>query len=268
MARPHRIFTAVVALALAAGLAAPVTAQDRHDDIVDVARSAGSFGTLLAAAEAAGLVDALQGRGPLTVFAPTDEAFGRLPAGAVDALLLPENRDRLRAILTYHVVAGKVMAADVKTSMVQTVNGKKLDVKVADNGVQIYGGHGYIRETGVEQYVRDMRITLVYEGTTQIQALDLLGRKVLQTQGRGLMHFVGEMQTAAAALREQRPALADTLDTVAAEWGDMTMTLGAKAMENVDEVAAGAVDYLFYSTYAVLVYCWARMAATAAAPVR
>lgn len=163
--------------------------------------------------------------------------------------------------------AARARAGELMDFLTPIVKGglTELGFESVNHALQIYGGHGYIRETGVEQYVRDMRITLVYEGTTQIQALDLLGRKVLQTQGKGLMHFVDEMQAAVRALREHRPELADALDGLAAEWGDMTMTLGGKAMEDVDEVAAGAVDYLFYSTYAVLAYCWARMATTAAA---
>ena len=82
-------------------------------DIVDTAVSAGSFNTLAAALKAAGLVDTLKSEGPFTVFAPTDEAFAKLPAGTVETLLRPANRDRLRAILTYHVVPGNVMAKDV-----------------------------------------------------------------------------------------------------------------------------------------------------------
>ena len=106
-------------------------------DIVAVASSAGSFNTLVAAVKAAGLVDTLQGTGPFTVFAPTDEAFAKLPAGTVESLLKPENKEKLVAILTYHVVAGKVMAADVKTMEVKTVNGKELDIKVTDGTVTV-----------------------------------------------------------------------------------------------------------------------------------
>lgn len=106
-------------------------------DIVSVASSAGSFKTLVAAVKAAGLVETLQGKGPFTVFAPTDEAFAKLPAGTVEDLLKPENKDKLVAILTYHVVPGKVMAADVKTMMVKTVNGKELSIKVEDGKVTV-----------------------------------------------------------------------------------------------------------------------------------
>ncbi len=106
-------------------------------DIVAVASSAGSFNTLVAAVKAAGLVETLQGPGPFTVFAPTDEAFAKLPKGTVEDLLKPENKEKLVAILTYHVIAGKVMAADVKTMKAKTVNGKELDVNVADGTVTV-----------------------------------------------------------------------------------------------------------------------------------
>jgi uncharacterized surface protein with fasciclin (FAS1) repeats len=91
----------------------------------------------VAAVKAAGLVETLQGKGPFTVFAPTDEAFAKLPAGTVADLLKPENKDKLVAILTYHVVPGKVMAANVKTMMVQTVNGQDLSIKVDDGKVTV-----------------------------------------------------------------------------------------------------------------------------------
>lgn len=107
-------------------------------DIVDVAVSAGQFTTLAAALEAAGLVDTLKGEGPFTVFAPTDEAFAKLPAGTVEHLLQPENRDQLIAILTYHVVPGKVYAADVvKLDSATTVNGADVTITVGDDGVDV-----------------------------------------------------------------------------------------------------------------------------------
>ena len=107
-------------------------------DIVDVAVSAGQFNTLAAALQAAGLVDTLKGDGPFTVFAPTDEAFAKLPAGTVETLLKPENKDQLIAILTYHVVAGKVVAADVvKLNSATTVNGADVMVAVSDKGVRL-----------------------------------------------------------------------------------------------------------------------------------
>lgn len=114
--------------------AAPNPAQtDRphseNDDIVEVAVKAGSFNTLAAALQAAGLVETLKGDGPFTVFAPTDEAFAKLPAGTVEELLKPENKDKLTAILTYHVVSGKVMSSDLlSTSAAKTLNGQKAPI--------------------------------------------------------------------------------------------------------------------------------------------
>jgi uncharacterized surface protein with fasciclin (FAS1) repeats len=107
-------------------------------DIVDTAVSAGQFNTLAAALEAAGLVDTLKSEGPFTVFAPTDDAFAKLPEGTVETLLKPENRDQLVSILTYHVVPGKVMASDVvKISEATTVNGSDIAIKVMDGSVHI-----------------------------------------------------------------------------------------------------------------------------------
>jgi uncharacterized surface protein with fasciclin (FAS1) repeats len=106
-------------------------------DIVSVASSADNFKTLVAAVKAAGLVETLRGKGPFTVFAPTDEAFAKLPAGTLEDLLKPENKDKLVAILTYHVVPGKVMAADAKTMQVKTVNGKELSIKVEAGKVTV-----------------------------------------------------------------------------------------------------------------------------------
>jgi uncharacterized surface protein with fasciclin (FAS1) repeats len=112
----------IIGAALALSAALPAQAQTRS--IVETAAGAGQFSTLLAAARAAGLVEALNGRGPLTVFAPTDSAFRRLPAGTVEALLRPENRERLRAVLTYHVVPARVAARDVphQPTLVATLN--------------------------------------------------------------------------------------------------------------------------------------------------
>ena len=107
-------------------------------DIVDTAVAAGQFNTLAAALEAAGLVDTLKSDGPFTVFAPTDDAFAKLPEGTVETLLKPENRDQLVSILTYHVVPGKVMASDVvKISEATTVNGSDIAIKVMDGKVHV-----------------------------------------------------------------------------------------------------------------------------------
>ena len=114
------------------------TAKAYAADIVDTAGAAGNFTTLAAALDAAGLVETLKGEGPFTVFAPTDEAFAKLPAGTVDNLLKPENRDQLTAVLTYHVVPGNVMAADVvKLSEATTVNGKNVKISAEGGTVKI-----------------------------------------------------------------------------------------------------------------------------------
>ncbi len=111
-------------------------------DIVDTAVAAGSFKTLVAAVTAAGLVDTLKGAGPFTVFAPSDDAFAKLPAGTVEMLVKPENKAKLTAILTLHVMSGKVMAADVtgKKLTPASVNGEALNVD-GTNGVTVNGAH-------------------------------------------------------------------------------------------------------------------------------
>lgn len=116
-------------------LAAPAAAAD----IVDTASANGSFNTLVAAVKAAGLVDTLKGSGPFTVFAPTDEAFKKLPAGTVENLLKPENKAQLVKILTYHVVPGKVMAADIKgkTTNAKTVEGSNLAIDATGTTVKV-----------------------------------------------------------------------------------------------------------------------------------
>jgi uncharacterized surface protein with fasciclin (FAS1) repeats len=112
--------------------------HDEPADIVDTAVEAGSFNTLVAAVKAAGLVDTLKGEGPFTVFAPTDEAFAKLPAGTLESLLQPENKAKLAAILTYHVVPGKVMASDVvKLSSATTAQGQSISVSVEGGAVSV-----------------------------------------------------------------------------------------------------------------------------------
>lgn len=130
-------FSAVVStLALHA---APVTPAAEAKDIVAVAAKSSECTTLVTAIKAADLVTTLQGPGPFTVFAPTDAAFAKLPKGTLEDLLKPENKAKLAAILTYHVVPGKVMAADVKPGKVKTVNGAEIDIKVKDGHVTVQG---------------------------------------------------------------------------------------------------------------------------------
>jgi uncharacterized surface protein with fasciclin (FAS1) repeats len=134
----RRTFLAATTAAL---FAAPAFAGGHSKDIVDTAVGAGSFTTLVAAVQAAGLVETLKGEGPFTVFAPTDDAFAALPAGTVESLLLPENKDTLIAILTYHVVAGKVMSTDLSDGMMAaTVEGSEITVDLSD-GVKIDGAN-------------------------------------------------------------------------------------------------------------------------------
>lgn len=129
---------AVAALMMAA--ATPAQAQNR--DIVETAVAAGQFNTLAAALKAAGLVETLKGSGPFTVFAPTDAAFAKLPKGTVEDLLKPENKTKLAAILTYHVVPGRVMAADVvKVKDAKTVQGGSLKVTAAGGKVMVDGAN-------------------------------------------------------------------------------------------------------------------------------
>lgn len=132
-----------VSLALIVGLAfSAVSSADHHGeakaDIVDTAVAAGQFNTLAAALDAAGLIETLKGDGPFTVFAPTDEAFAKLPEGTVESLLKPENKDQLVAVLTYHVVAGAVKADQVvKLDSATTVNGANVAIKVVDGSVRV-----------------------------------------------------------------------------------------------------------------------------------
>jgi transforming growth factor-beta-induced protein len=123
------VTVAVVGVGMSVGLAASVHPPAKKD-IVDTAIAAGQFKTLTAALQAAGLVDTLKGKGPFTVFAPTDAAFAKLPAGTVEDLLKPENKQKLVAILTYHVVAGRVTAAQVmKMDSAKTLNGESVSIR-------------------------------------------------------------------------------------------------------------------------------------------
>jgi uncharacterized surface protein with fasciclin (FAS1) repeats len=128
-----------LALTTSVLLAAPALADNHGKDIVDTAVGAGNFTTLVAAVQAAGLVDTLKGEGPFTVFAPTDAAFAALPAGTVEDLLKPENKDKLTAILTYHVVPGKVMSTDLTEGMMaKTVQGGEATITL-EGGAKVDG---------------------------------------------------------------------------------------------------------------------------------
>ena len=136
----------ITSIATAFALLAPLTVQAEKSSkatptIVGIAAGNETFTTLVSAAKAAGLVETLSGEGPFTVFAPTDEAFKKLPAGTVESLLKPENKSKLAAVLKYHVVSGKVMAADVKPGEVATVQGSKATIKITDGKVTIDGAN-------------------------------------------------------------------------------------------------------------------------------
>lgn len=140
--------------------------QAASKDIVDTAVAAGQFETLAAALGAAGLVDTLKGDGPFTVFAPTDAAFAKLPEGTVESLLKPENRDQLVAILTYHVVAGKVKAADVvKLSEAETVNGQSVSIEVSDGGVRIDNANVVATDIGASNGVIHVIDSVILPGS-------------------------------------------------------------------------------------------------------
>ena len=133
-----KTFATVAALVLTVAASGTTAVRAETRDVVDTAIAAGSFKTLAKALDAAGLVTTLKGVGPFTVFAPTDEAFAKLPDGTLDTLLKPENKEKLRRILTYHVVPGKVMAADVvKLQSAKAVSGDTITVKVQDGVVHL-----------------------------------------------------------------------------------------------------------------------------------
>ena len=132
------VIVTLPALVLAGGYGKDKTSMMEKADIVDTARSAGSFNTLITALQAADLTDTLRSEGPFTVFAPTDEAFNKLPAGTVDDLLKPENKSKLQSILTYHVVPGKVMSGDaVKMTSAKTVNGQSFKISRSGDGLMV-----------------------------------------------------------------------------------------------------------------------------------
>ena len=132
----------------------------------------------------------------------------------------------------------------------------------ANLGMQVYGGHGYIAEWGMEQNVRDSRISMMYEGTTGIQAIDLLGRKVLGSGGELLKNFTKIVYKYCKENEgnEQMKPYIEKLSALNNQWGELTMEIGGKAMENADEAGSASVDYLMYSGYVCLAYFWARAA--------
>lgn len=141
----------------------------------------------------------------------------------------------------------------------------ELGLECTSHGVQVFGGHGYIKEWGMEQLMRDTKISCLYEGTTGIQALDLLARKILGSKGEILKPFGAEVTAfcVANADKEAMQEFIQPIMTFGGDWQKMTQTLGLKAIQNPDEIGAASVDYLMYSGYLTLAYFWAKMAKVA-----
>ena len=158
-----------------------------------------------------------------------------------------EERQRAEELLSFLVPISKALLTE-------------LAVECTYHGMQILGGHGYIAEWGLEQLARDARITTIYEGTTQIQALDLLGRKILQTQGPGLKHFLAEIEQFASSQAEHAQAggFARQLREHALAWRALTQEVAVMTARDPEEMGAAAVDYLFYAGYVTLAYLLAR----------
>ena len=190
----------------------------------------------------------------IKAFSEGNRALVYYTAQIADLLKSPDDKVREQADLQLSFLTPIVKAFLTETGF-----------EAANLGLQCFGGHGYISEWGMEQNVRDSRIAMLYEGTTGIQALDLLGRKVLLTQGATMrpftkvIHKFCQAQGENAALKE----FIEPLATLNKEWGELTMAIGMKAMANREEVGAASVDYLMYSGYACLAYFWAKMAHTA-----
>ncbi len=150
----------------------------------------------------------------------------------------------------------KKAAEELLSFLIPIVKGMLTEwsIECTYNSLQCFGGHGYVREWGMEQLARDARITTIYEGTTQIQALDLLGRKIMQLQGVGMRQFLGMIQKfcEANATNAEMIEFILPLAEVTKQWGELTMAVGRKATGNADEMGAAAVDYLFYSGYVAL----------------
>lgn len=165
----------------------------------------------------------------------------------------PEQKKSADALLAFMTPIAKAFMTEV-------------GFEAANHGVQIYGGHGFIAEWGMEQNVRDSRISMLYEGTTGIQALDLLGRKVLMTQGEALKGFTKIVHKFCQS-NEGNEGVQEFVTPLAAlnkEWGELTLKVGMAAMKDREEVGAASVDYIMYSGYACLAYFWADMARLAA----
>ncbi|GAA3924508.1 acyl-CoA dehydrogenase C-terminal domain-containing protein [Litoribacillus peritrichatus] len=185
------------------------------------------------------------------VFAEGGRALGQFCANLLDESHLP-NADKERVeLLGFLTPIAKGFLTDTGLAS-------------ADMAIQMYGGHGFIKETGAEQLFRDGRASTLYEGTTGIQALDLLGRKVLAGQGKSLLSFTKMLHVLSKNTDSESLAdLADVLGGYAKEWPELAKQLGAKGMGDFEEVGAASFDFLMYSGYATLAYFWLKMAAVA-----
>jgi transforming growth factor-beta-induced protein len=191
-------------------------------NIVETAVEAGKFKTLAAALTAAGLVDALKGEGPFTVFAPTDEAFAKLPKGTVETLLKPENKGKLAAILTYHVVPGKVMAKDVvKLSGAKSLNGQRIDVKVDGSKVTVDGANVVATDIGTSNGVIHIIDSVILPSDETLTAV---------------ADKAGKFKTLLAAAKAA--GLVDTLN------GDKDLTVFAPTDEAFAKLPKGTVESL------------------------
>ena len=161
--------------------------------------------------------------------------------------------------------AQRLQAGELLAFLIPIAKGlvTELAQECTKEALQVYGGHGFIVENGVEQFVRDARIITLYEGTTGIQAADLLGRKILQLKGVGLQHFLGEVGAFCKqhAGDEALKPYVGALGALAKEWGELTMKLAQRIQSNPEELGAAANDYLYYSGYITLAYFWARAVA-------
>lgn len=193
----------------------------------------------------------------MKAFAEGNRAMVYFAAKLVDVIKKSENEEERKqadSLLAFLTPIAKAFMTEV-------------GFEAANHGVQIYGGHGFISEWGMEQNVRDARISMLYEGTTGIQALDLLGRKVLMTQGEALKSFTKIIHKFCQS-EEGNDAISEftaPLATLNKEWADLTMKVGMEAMKDRETVGAASVDYLMYSGYVCLAYFWADMARVAAA---
>jgi hypothetical protein len=163
--------------------------------------------------------------------------------------------------------AARTKASELVAFLIPIAKGfvTEISIECTKEALQIYGGHGYIAENGMEQFSRDARITTLYEGTTGIQAADLLGRKILQLQGVGFKHFLQEISAFCQQHAENdalRPYIAP-LAIATRDWGDLTLKLAQRVQANPEELGGAANDYLYYSGYVALAYIWARSVASA-----